>query len=98
MFQAIEEINIQDSKGKLLIDGKHCQTSNKGASSKNRNILLQGPVHEDAEKIHEVQQQQIKIPFTPLEVTNALKKLKYSKSPGMDNIRAEHLKMDKLKD
>ena len=34
----------------------------------------------------------MKIPFTPLEVTNALKKLKYNKSPGMDNILAEHLK------
>ena len=32
------------------------------------------------------------IPFTPLEVTNALKKLKFNKSPGMDNIHAEHLK------
>ena len=34
----------------------------------------------------------MKIPFTPLEVTNALKKLKYNKSLEMDNIRAEHLK------
>ena len=34
----------------------------------------------------------MKIPFTPLQVTNAIKKLKYNKSPGMDNFRAEHLK------
>ena len=33
----------------------------------------------------------MKIPFTPLEVTNSIKKLKYNKIPGIDNIRAEHL-------
>ena len=76
----------------MLIDGEHDQTSNPKQQVKIVTSVFKNQFNKDAEKIQEVQTKEMKIPFTPLEVTNTLKKLKYNKSPGMDNIRAEHLK------
>jgi len=92
MFEAIKEINRQDSKRKLLIDGEYGQTSNPKQQVKIVTSFFENEFNKDAEKIQEIEAIEMKIPFTPLEVTDAIKKLKYNKSPGMDNIRAEHLK------
>ena len=91
MFQAIKKINKQDNKRNLLIDGEHGQTSNPKQQVKIVTSFFKDQFKKDAEKIQEIQKKETKIPITPLEVTNALKKLNYNKSPGMDNIRAEHL-------
>ena len=92
MFQAIKEINRQDSKGKLLVDGELGKTSNPKQQVKIITSFFKDQFNKDAEKIQEIAPTEMKIPFTSLEVTEALKRLKYNKSPGMDNIRAEHLK------
>ena len=84
------------SKLKLLLDGEHGQTSNPKQQVKIVTSFFKNQFNKDAEKIQEVKK--MKIPFTPLEVTNALKKLKYNKSPGMDNIRAEHLKNEPIEE
>ena len=76
----------------MLLDGEHGQTSNPKQQVKIVTSFFKNQFNKDAEKIQEVQKKEMKIPFTPLEVTNAIKKLKYNKSPGMDNICAEHLK------
>ena len=92
MFQAIKEINKQSGKRKLLVDGEEGQTSNPKQQVKIVTSFFKDQFNKDAEKIQEIPPTEMKIPFTPTEVTEAIKKLKYNKSPGMDNIRAEHLK------
>ena len=90
MFQA--NTNRQDSKRKMIFDGDHGQTSNPKQQVKIVTSFLKKQFNKDAEKIQEcTKKKKMKIPFTPLEVTKAIEKLKYNKSTGMDNIRAEHL-------
>ena len=77
---------MQTTPKTLLINGENGLTSNQKEDQFNK----------DADKLQEISPTEMKNQFTTEEVEKALKKPKYNKSPGIDEIRAEHLRYGPL--
>ena len=92
MFHDIKDLQKQTTPKTLLINGENGLTPNPKQQIKIITTHFQDQFHKDADKLQEISPTEMKNQFTTEEVERALKKLKYNKSPGIDEIRAEHLR------
>ena len=92
MFYAIKDLQKQQTTKKLLIDGNHGLTSNPQQQVKIITSYFKDQFTKGAEELKNIEPKHMVNEFTTKEVEAAMKKLKYGKSPGIDEMRAEHLK------
>ena len=86
MFHAIKYLQRQTTPTTLLINGENGLTSNPKQQIRIITSHCQDQFHKDADKLQEISPTEMK------KVEKTLKKLKYNKSPDIDEIAAEHLR------
>ena len=91
MFHAIKYLQKQTTPKTLLINGENGLTPNPKQQIKIITTHFQDQFHKDAVKLQEISPTDMKNQFTTEEVERALNKLKYNKSPGLDEIMIKRI-------
>ena len=90
MFQAIKTIkNIKPIKP-LLIQSQAGLTANQEEQCKIIAEHFKIQFHKNAENLPPIHPEKMRTPFTKIEITNAIRRLKNNKSPGVDEVVVVH--------
>ena len=92
MFQATRIIQSKSPKIPLLINCEGGVTTNEQEQVKNITFFSNFFGKEHTKELLDIQPCEMQNPFTAEEITLSIKKLKNNKSPGIDQVKAEHLK------
>ena len=92
MFETIKTIKKLTPKQPLLLQGKSGLVANEEEQTNIIAEYFKTQYFKNAEKLPTITPVNMKVPFTKIEVRNAIKKLKNNKSPGNDGIIVELLK------
>ena len=93
MFKAVKNLKRMKGKTTLSIDCEGGKTTDEETQTKIISDFFQKMFNcTDAEEINDIPPTEMRDPFTEQEIKKAIKSLKNNKSPGIDQITAEHLK------